>query len=391
MAEINATGLSVNGTLGVMGLTTGAAGTFTGNFGVGAAPVSEKMRVQTSAGFNFVLDTTSSSMRISAVNDADSANVAMIIQGSTVNVGNGNAVTIPGTLSVSGTSAGVVDFRNTSTGAGELQVGGTTLSSTLGGRVSYDQGGNTVLSLYNNYSGNASSKIQLGFGTTLGSLVGLSITKDLAVTIPGTLSVTSNSISLIPTAAADALVTIDARSSNSRISAVDYFAKTSVGVDQRWMVGVQTVATDGSYEIRNVTGAGVVFKITTAGIVTMSAYGAGTATFSAAGVISSVSDETWKIKDGIPTDPDAMIQKLSPGYWYYNEEKRDTFGKERQLGFYAQNVNKAIGPEAAPEPEEGKPWGYYDRSVLAVAVMSLQSALTNIQTLTARIATLEAR
>jgi len=130
-------------------------------------------------------------------------------------------------------------------------------------------------------------------------------------------------------------------------------------------------------------------RIDTSGIVTMNAYGAGAATFSAAGVISSVSDETWKIKDGIPADPDAMLKKLQPGYWYYNDEKSAIFGKERQLGFYAQNVNAAIGPEAAPEPEEGKPWGYYDRSVLAVAVMSLQKALDTIDSLTARIAALE--
>jgi hypothetical protein len=125
------------------------------------------------------------------------------------------------------------------------------------------------------------------------------------------------------------------------------------------------------------------------GIVTMRAYGAGAATFSAAGVISSVSDETWKIKDGIPADPDAMLKKLQPGYWYYNDEKKKIFGTQRELGFYAQNVNAAIGPEAAPEPEEGKPWGYYDRSVLAVAVMSLQKALDTIDSLTARIAALE--
>jgi len=125
------------------------------------------------------------------------------------------------------------------------------------------------------------------------------------------------------------------------------------------------------------------------GIVTMSAYGAGTATFSAAGVISSVSDETWKIKDGAPVDADAMLKKLEPGYWYYNDEKKEIFGKDRQLGFYAQNVNAAIGPEAAPEPKEGKPWGYYDRSVLAVVVMSLQKALDTIDSLTARIAALE--
>ena len=139
-----------------------------------------------------------------------------------------------------------------------------------------------------------------------------------------------------------------------------------------------------------------------AGIVTMSAYGAGAATFSAAGVISSVSDETWKIKDGVPVDVDSMLKKLEPGYWYYNDEKKETFGSDRQLGFYAQNVNAAIGPEAAPVPESitttdengneivrQKPWGYYDRSVLAVTVLSLQKALATIESLTARITALE--
>jgi hypothetical protein len=133
------------------------------------------------------------------------------------------------------------------------------------------------------------------------------------------------------------------------------------------------------------------FLLDNTGILTLSAYGAGAATFSAAGVISSVSDETWKIKDGAPVDTDSMLKKLEPGYWYYNDEKKETFGTDRQLGFYAQNVNAAIGPEAAPTPEEGKPWGYYDRSVLAVTVMSLQKALATIESLTARIATLEAK
>jgi hypothetical protein len=130
-------------------------------------------------------------------------------------------------------------------------------------------------------------------------------------------------------------------------------------------------------------------RIDSLGIVTMSAYGAGAATFSAAGVISSVSDETWKTKDGVPTNPDVMLQKLEPGYWFYNEEKALTFGEERQLGFYAQNVHEAIGEEAAPTPKEGKPWGYYDRSVLSVVVMSLKNALNTIEELKQRIATLE--
>jgi hypothetical protein len=144
--------------------------------------------------------------------------------------------------------------------------------------------------------------------------------------------------------------------------------------------------------------------IGTTGIVTMSAYGAGAATFSAAGVISSVSDENWKVKDGVPSNPTEMLGKLQPGYWYYNDKYKDTFGVDRQLGFYAQNVNAAIGPEAAPPPEsitvkdeEGvetlqqKPWGYYDRSVLAVVVMTLQEALATVKALEVRIQALEVK
>ena len=152
---------------------------------------------------------------------------------------------------------------------------------------------------------------------------------------------------------------------------------------RNWNVGVWGSAgtVSGAWHIYDYTAGQVRFVINTSGIVTMSAYGVGTATFSASGVISSVSDETWKTKDGVPSNPDAMLQKLEPGYWYYNDEKKETFGSDRQLGFYAQNVNVAIGPEAAPEPEEGKPWGYYDRSVLAVVVMSLQKALATIETI----------
>jgi hypothetical protein len=159
----------------------------------------------------------------------------------------------------------------------------------------------------------------------------------------------------------------------------------TLGYDQGGGV-VLKYNSDGNFLITPRSGYGSVFA---SGTVTMSGYGAGAATFSAAGVISSVSDETWKIKDGVPLNPDAMLQKLEPGYWFYNEEKAPIFGTDRQLGFYAQNVNEAIGVEAAPIPEEGKPWGYYDRSVLAITVMSLQKALATIENLNLRIEALE--
>lgn len=182
---------------------------------------------------------------------------------------------------------------------------------------------------------------------------------------------------------------------------------TGTGFSDGLLVGVGIGASPIAYvsQMENAdlalsTNATIRLNISNAGIVTMSAYGAGAATFSSAGVISSVSDETWKVKDGVPTNPDVMLQKLEPGYWFYNDEKKETFGTDRQLGFYAQNVHEAIGAEAAPTPEKvkdehgkdtdvSKPWGYYDRSVLAVAVLSLQNALTTIEELKQRITALE--
>lgn len=187
----------------------------------------------------------------------------------------------------------------------------------------------------------------------------------------------------------------------------------STGATRQQVGLIETICVTSNSNVNNDSGGTLVFltkaeagfvtekmRIDSAGIVTMSAYGAGAATFSAAGVISSVSDENWKTKDGVPTNTDAMLQKLEPGYWFYNEEKAPIYGQDRQLGFYAQNVHEAIGEEAAPTPEKykdekgndtdvSKPWGYYDRSVLAVAVMSLKNALTTIEELKQRITALE--
>jgi hypothetical protein len=140
--DISSTGLSVTGALsatngynGTVGATTANTGAFTtlsasstglvtGTFGVGAAPVSEKMRVQAAAGYNFVVDSASSSLRISGVNDADSANVPFIIQGSTVKLLNssgdsallsGGTLAVTGALSVTKSAGGdIASFTNTS-------------------------------------------------------------------------------------------------------------------------------------------------------------------------------------------------------------------------------------------------------------------------------------
>ena len=247
--------------------------------------------------------------------------------------------------------------------------------------------GNATARIYNGINGGASAGgIQLGSGGTD------------PITIPGTLGVTGNITGSGRVFLGGATVTTGSNSNELIIgNNTSIRAQNGAGTSAIHLISAGT--TD-AISIA-LSGGAINFG---AGIVTMPGYGAGAATFSSAGVISSVSDETWKVKDGAPVDTDAMINKLEPGYWYYNDEKKETFGKDRQLGFYAQNVNAAIGPEAAPEPEtvvtkndDGtetsvtKPWGYYDRSVLAVTVMSLQKALATIESLTARITALEAK
>jgi hypothetical protein len=199
------------------------------------------------------------------------------------------------------------------------------------------------------------------------------------------------------TLASGSVLTFDGTVVNNTGASPEFRSTVTGGASYTRLLGDGIYAFNTSLYLLAPSGRSIVFyaddsekmRLASTGIVTMAAYGAGTATFSSSGVISSVSDETWKIKDGVPINPNAMLKKLEPGYWYYNNEKKETFGVDRHLGFYAQNVNAAIGPEAAPEPEEGKPWGYYDRSVLAVVVMSLQKALATIETLTVRVAQLE--
>jgi hypothetical protein len=247
------------------------------------------------------------------------------------------------------------------------------------------------------YDGTDSKYISTGFATLFQSVSGafnfltaasgtagnaITFTQAMTLNASGNLGIGTSS----PSALAANYTTVDIRGSsggalrfgNTTDSAYIYSDSSETNIatatNQRMIFSINTAEK---------------MRLDTSGIVTMSAYGAGAATFDASGVISSVSDETWKTKDGVPTNTDAMLQKLEPGYWFYNEEKTPTFGQERQLGFYAQNVHEAIGEEAAPTPQEGKPWGYYDRSVLAIAVMSLKNALNTIEELKQRITALE--
>jgi hypothetical protein len=167
-----------------------------------------------------------------------------------------------------------------------------------------------------------------------------------------------------------------------------FFKQNNNGTYDNDTLSIESDSGVGRFEFKNTSLTQLMLGAN--GVNRMPAYGAGAATFDGSGVISSVSDETWKVKDGVPANPIEMLKGLQPGYWYYTKEKQEeSYTKERQLGFYAQNVNACIGPEAAPTPEQGKPWGYYDRSVLAVVTMALQNAIERIESLESEISKLQ--
>jgi hypothetical protein len=365
------TGAAMNGTLGATTPSTGAFTTLTstgassfatssGSVGIGTSSPGAKLDVATTTGFTYAATSTAGVN----IGTQGTAGGSLMVQTASGSSGFGSGLAIDGAYS-GGTLISTVNikaFGVYGSGYASNLAFYTSSGTTLSEKMRLDASGNLLVG-DTSQSGTANRVAVFS-----ANKFGLSIidTTAQATGVGGALNLGGNYRS-----AGDA-------QAFARVAAVK---ENSTDADYAYGIAFSVTPNGGTFTERQ--------KISSAGIVTMSAYGVGTATFSAAGVISSVSDEKWKIKDGVPVDPDAMLKKLEPGYWFYNDEKKESFGADRQLGFYAQNVNSAIGPEAAPTPEEGKPWGYYDRSVLAVTVMSLQKALATIETLTARITALE--
>ena len=339
-----ATGTSFQGIIGNVTPAAGAFTTVTASTAIGTA--------SGGTGLGGATPFTSGGVVYASSTSALATGSALTFNGTSFGVGSssyGDAGTITASIGVPATTIGGLQLWSTTTGTSFVQFGdGTSGAATYAGAIGYNH---------------TSDRMDFYSAATLG----------MSLTSTG-LGIGTSSPSFKLDVSGSNAQSIRVTSNNGDVASL---VMNSTG-NASWSLVSDTV-------MRFKKDSSEYMRIDGSGIVTMSAYGAGAATFSASGVISSVSDETWKVKDGVPTNPDAMLKKLEPGYWYYNDEKKETFGSDRQLGFYAQNVNAAIGPEAAPEPEEGKPWGYYDRSVLAVTVMSLQKALLTIESLKARL------
>ena len=93
------------------------------------------------------------------------------------------------------------------------------------------------------------------------------------------------------------------------------------------------------------------------------------ATQSSNGTLYVSSDANLKIEDGYIENGLEKVLALKPRYFYWKD--KEAFSADRQLGFYAQEVN-AISEETANTPAEGYGWGIYDRGLVALLTKAIQ-------------------
>ena len=111
-------------------------------------------------------------------------------------------------------------------------------------------------------------------------------------------------------------------------------------------------------------------KINETGIIFFPSLPNGTASFiNSTGQLASSSDRNLKIDDGFVENAIDKVLRLKPRYFYWKDTK--LYGSDRNLGFYAQEVNE-ISSETSPTPLEGAGWGIYDRGLIAILTKAIQ-------------------
>jgi hypothetical protein len=111
--------------------------------------------------------------------------------------------------------------------------------------------------------------------------------------------------------------------------------------------------------------------------------GTGTVT-ATSGILSTVSDMNLKNEDGFIINALEKVLKLKPRYFHWKKESGLPTDL-RQLGFYAQEVNEALGEETSNTPKtETDKWGIYDRGMIAFLTAAIQEQQLQIEELKAK-------
>ena len=95
-----------------------------------------------------------------------------------------------------------------------------------------------------------------------------------------------------------------------------------------------------------------------------------------------------KNEDGFINNALDKVMNLKPRYYHWKKESGLPTDL-RQLGFYAQEVNQALGEEAANTPKtENDKWGIYDRGMIAFLTAAIQEQQAQIEELKQIVATI---
>ena len=132
-------------------------------------------------------------------------------------------------------------------------------------------------------------------------------------------------------------------------------------------------------------------KISGAGAVTIANLGSGTVQ-ATAGVLSIVSDARFKDEDGFVDAALTKVLELKPRYFKWKKDNSAGLPHNiRQLGFFAQEVQAALGEEVVNTPAENGNYGIHDRGIIAMLVKAMQEQNETISNLMSRIVILETK
>jgi len=296
------------------------------------------------------------------------------------NFGIGSSTAYIGTYTNHGFSILTNDaLRILITSNGNVQIGGTNFGSDA--KVGISNNNNEAIEINPAISSNTGRILYYNRGTST-FISSLQIASDFQFQINGTerMRIGSNgNVSIGTTNTNDARLTI---------------TTTTSGASQALRVNA-----DAGQNAISVSGSGLVrvdypgigggrFEINDNGTMFLRMYGNGTMSISGGQVVTS-SDKNLKIYDGTIDNALNKILKLIPKYFYWKTESGIN-PNERQLGFFAQDVNELLGDEVANKNQRDK-WGINDRGILAMLVKSTQEIHYNFETQAEKIARLETR
>lgn len=251
---------------------------------------------------------------------------------------------------------GVGDWATASSGG--IIVGTTTISSGTSGRIGYNNAG-----VYNEY-------------TTTGT--GTEVVKSTSPTINADITLTGAyaNLNINANTATNSFVSLG-------VNGTIYGYYGASGNTNAFITGsavgdmcFRGVNDNILFSTNNGTSSQMTIKST--GVVQMSNYGAGTATFDASGNISSVSDERLKTAIKPYTSGLKQLLLLKPIQYKWNE-KSGNETKETYAGFSAQNVKSAI-PYGTGENKDGY-LSLQERAIVATLVNAVKEQQQQIEEL----------